>query len=463
MHDLIISGGQVVGTQGVRVCDVAIQGERIVQLAPCIDGPCRRRIDARGLVVLPGLIDPHVHLGLPMKGTISSDDPESGTAAALFGGVTTIVDFTLQHPGQSLPESLAERLGCFEGKAHTDYALHVNVTDFGPGFEQRLGRELAEVAELGATSFKVFPCYSREGVAIGPGHLRVLLKAADAAGLLVLVHAEDDRILTTNEKKLVASGRITPTNYPRSRPPEAEVRAISDVITVALESESAVYFVHVSTAGGLQAILAGRQRSAKPIYLETCPQYLILDDSAYAGPAGAQFMVAPPLRAPENKTALLKALVQGHVDVVATDHCPFLRSQKDLPGAPFTSIPNGLPGVETRLALLHTLAVASQLITLEDLARLTATKPAEIFGLHPRKGCIAPGSDADLLVFDPHAEWVIRSDVLHMNTDFSPYEGFKARGKVRTVLLRGEVVVADGILKSGKSGRFIKRKPGPEA
>ncbi|MCK4303020.1 MAG: dihydropyrimidinase [Candidatus Eisenbacteria sp.] len=460
-YDVIISGGEIVSGTSLVLGrgDIAIRGEKIARIAPHVDVPCRRRIDAKGLLVLPGLIDPHVHTSLPMRGTVSSDDPASATAAALFGGVTTIIDFTEQRAGQNLPESLRDKLSLLAGHAHTDYALHVNVTDFGPGFEERLAADLAAVVRLGAISFKVFPCYSKEGHAISRDHLKTLLKMSDAMGLLVLVHAENDRILLANEEKLLATGQIAPRDYPRSRPPRAEARAISDVIEAARAVDAAVYFVHVSTAGGLKRIVAGRQRASKPIYLETCPHYLILDESVYTGLDAAQFMVAPPLRAPEHREALLKGLGRGHVDVVATDHCPFLRNQKDRPGAPFTEIPNGLPGVETRLALLFTIAVMPRLITLERLVDLTSTNPAMIMGLYPRKGCIRPGSDADLVLFDPNTQWTIQPSGLHMNTDFSPHDGFKATGQVRTVLLRGKVVLENGALCSCKSGRYLKRDP----
>ncbi len=461
VFDLIVAGGHVVredspeGTPPAQ--DIAIRGERIVHVAPRIDAPCRRRIDAAGLLVLPGLIDPHIHLSLPMKGTFSSDDPDSGTRAALFGGVTTVIDFTLQAPGQSLAESFAERCAFFAGRAHTDYAFHVNVTSFGPDFEQTLPAAVAELAAKGAITYKVFPCYSRDNLAISPIHLRALLRATrDHAGL-VLVHAEDDGILNRTLDRLIASGRTTPRDYPASRPPEAEAAAIASVIEAAHEVDAPIYIVHVSTAAGVQAIRQGRRHSKRAVYLETCPQYLFLDHSAYEGDEAAQFMVAPPLRAPENRAALLDALASGEVDVVATDHCPFRRDQKSRPGASFVEIPNGLPGIETRWPLLYTEAIRSGRFDLRDLVRVAAIGPARIHGLYPRKGSIRPGSDADLVLFDPNARWAIDPAELHMETDFSPYAGRQVEGRVRTVLLRGHVVIDQGSMIARGEGRFLPR------
>ncbi len=512
-YDLIIAGGLVVtGERPAAPGDVAVRGESIARVAARIEAPCRRRIDARGLVVMPGLIDPHVHLSLPMKGTVSSDDPSSGTLAALYGGVTTIIDFTLPRPGERLWESLERRQGEFAGRAHTDYAFHANVTWFPDDFAERLPEELDELVARGVTTLKVFTCYSREGYLIHRDDLRALLRAASTRGLLVLVHAEDDALVEASTARLESAGRAAPADYPLSRPAEAEARAIAAVAAAARAEGAPVYFVHVSSAAGLEAALsghladlaeprlapagsqldlaeprrppAGRQPSRSPVYVETCPHYLALDETRFAGSQGAQYLVAPPLRAAGDREALLRALAGGHIDVVATDHCPFRRAQKNMSGAPFTLIPNGLPGVETRLPLLHTLAVVPGRLTLERLVALAATQPAAIHGLAPRKGAIRPGADADLTLFDPAVEWRLAASALHMNTDFSPYEETIVRGRVRSVLLRGRMVIEedewrgalDGAGEPGRSvapgapgvpgepsGRFVARRPAEAA
>jgi dihydropyrimidinase len=431
-------------------------------------------------MVLPGLIDPHVHLALPTRGTRSSDTPASGTAAALHGGVTTVIDFTIQPPGRSLGESLRAREAEFEGRAYADHAFHVNVTDFGSagaaiaggagyhglgaGGTRALRQELREVADHGGRSLKVFTCYSREGLRLPWDCLAPLVQEASALGLTVLVHAEDEDLL-----------RPEAPRPSMARPAEAEAGAIRRVIEVTGGGPARIYFVHVSSAGGLRAIREGRATgrgdpnpaAPRELYAETCPQYLFLDDRAYGGPDGAQFTVTPPLRGSADRTALWAGLRSGEIDVVATDHCPFRRNQKEpLAAAGRRSgrsgaareIPSGLPGIETRLPLLYNAGVRSGLIDWPDLIRLTSSAPAQIFGL-TGKGSLEPGADADIVLFDPEEEWTLSAAGLHMNTDFSPYEGLPVRGKVRTVFLRGEIALDAGALRGEPRGRCLRRRP----
>jgi dihydropyrimidinase len=461
MYDLIVAGGRIVREDGILEGDIAIRGETIREVASRIDAPAARVIDAAGLWVLPGLIDPHVHLGLPTKGTVAADDVSSGTIAALHGGVTTVIDFTLQRPGQPPVDSLRERLEEFDGQAACDYALHVNITDFPPDFGATIESRMREVLRLGSTSLKVFTAYSKEGMRIPSDRLGPVLRVARSLGFLPLVHAEDDSIVAAARERLTALGEVRADSFADSRPPEAEARAIGDCIEIAGAEGAEVYFVHVSTAAGVEAIRAGRRGLSGTIHLETCPQYLVLDRSAYERPDGAQFLVAPPLRSPEDREALLSALSASDVDVVATDHCPFRREQKTRPGASVFDLPNGLPGIETRLPILHTIGVVDHRITPEELVGVTATRPARIMGLSPRKGEIAPGADADLVLFDPEARWTCTASALHMRTDFSPYEGFELRGRVRRVLLRGRTVVEDGRTLVDRSGRWLSRLPRP--
>lgn len=467
MYDLIVAGGRIVREDGILDGDVAIRGETIRQVAPRIDAPAARVIDAAGMWVLPGLIDPHVHLGLPTKGTFSADDIPSGTLAALHGGVTTIVDFTIQRPGQTPADSLRARRTEFDGQTACDYALHVNVTDFPADFDAAIESRLREVLRLGATTLKIFTAYSKEGMRIPPERLRCVLRTARSLGLLPLIHAEDDSIVAEAREQLIARGECGAESFAASRPPEAEARAIRDCIEIARAEDVEVYFVHVSTAAGVEAIRAGRRADfpgsglSGTIYLETCPQYLVLDKSSYEREDGAQFLVAPPLRSREDRDALLAAIASGDVDVVATDHCPFRIDQKARPAASVFDLPNGLPGIETRLPILHTFGVVPDRITPQQLVRLLATRPARIMGLSPRKGAIEPGADADLVIFDPDTRWICRASALHMRTDFSPYEGVGLQGKVRQVLLRGRTVVEDGRASADLPGRWLPRSPPP--
>jgi dihydropyrimidinase len=457
MYDLVVSGGSIVLEHGTTSADLAVEGGVVRAVSPRIDDPSLRRIDATGLTILPGLIDPHVHLSLPMKGTVSCDDVESGTIAALFGGVTTVGDFTVPERGQSLPDALAERRRRFQGRARTDYWLHLNVTWFADGFERKLPAQLDQIAAEGARSLKIFTCYSRDGIAISRRHLLTLLAEAHKRDLLVLVHAEDDAGMLARTDRLVAAGKTGPRDYPDSRPPQVEAAAVEATLAAADEAGASIYFVHISTAEALEAITRARSDGRRRVHLETCPQYLFLDDMAYAGSDGAQFVVAPPLRPAPHSEALRRALRDGRIDVVATDHCPFRREQKGPAGAPFTALPGGLPGVETRLSLLYTEMVVPGLISMEDLVRVTSAGPARIFGLYPRKGTLVPGSDADLVLFDPRADGVLSAGNLHMRTDFSPFEGRRIRGRVVSVIRRGQVVVQDGALVAARPGAYLAR------
>ncbi len=457
-YDLIITGGQVVDGDilDFACLDIAIRNGRIAAIGPNLPETARHVISAAGLLIFPGLIDPHVHLSLPMKGTLSSDSPSTGTAAALLGGVTSIVDFTLQKPGQSLSRSLNERLVEFNGCSYTDYAFHVNVTESSSEFWDNIASDLDKVFELGARSLKVFPCYSRAGMAIDPANLRRLFALARDKGFIILVHAEDDRILNQHEDQLKSMGNTGPRYFHLSHPAEAEAKAIADVIALAVSEQAPVYFVHVSTADGAAAILSGREKSTQPIYMETCPQYLFLTNQSYLQSGHAQFIVAPPLRALDDTVQIRNCIRRGAIDVVATDHCPFMKAQKEFAGKQFTDIPCGLPGVETRLPLLYTLGVKEGLLTLSDLIRLTSVNPAKIHGCYPNKGSLSPGADADLVLFDPRPKWPLTSENLHMNTDFSPYEDVVAQGKVTGAFLRGRQVVRDGELIGKPAGRYIR-------
>ncbi len=458
--DLLIRGGTVVTERVVAALEIGVRAGCIAAIDSDLRGAgysAREVVDARGLLVLPGLVDPHVHLGLPTAGTCSCDTPRTGSAAALHGGVTTVIDFTLQAVGQSLADSFAARRAEFDAVSYCDYTFHANVTDSAAGFAERIGGQLDALREAGGASLKVFTCYAQIGYAIAPEALRILFRAARHGGFRTLIHAEDEAAVAAATAQLLRAGRTSARDYPASRPAAAEVAAIRDTIAIAQSEGAAPYFVHVSTAAGVAAIRAGRRTG--PVFLETCPHYLFLDAGAYQQPHGAQYLVAPPLRSGRDREQLRAALYAGEVDVVATDHCAFRAAQKDVPGATFAQLPKGLAGLETRLPLMLTLFDDGGGPDGKRLADLLATRPAQIFGLYPRKGAIRVGADADLLLLDPAGTRQLRAAELHMPSDVSAYEGIPVRGRVRQLFLRGRRVMAEGELLGGPQGCFLPRRP----
>ena len=408
MDELVIADAKVVAPQGVRVADVLVCDGKIAHV-----GRVRKQgkvISARGLVLLPGAIDAHVHLALPVADTRSADDFESGTLAAAAGGVTTLIDFTLGAPEKSLPQAIEERIAQATPAA-VDYSLHAEMIGWTP---DRLG-ELAQAAELGVRSFKFYLAYGDSGRRTSLSVLKAAMEGIRKLGGVAMVHAEAEELVDP---------RKGPT--PEGRPPIAEEVAIAELAVLALRTGCPTYVAHISSAGGLAAFLAGRDRGA-PFLGETCPHYLLLDESAYEGPDGRYFSVTPPLRTREDQKALWAALGRRELSAVSTDHCPFTRAQKDAAEEP-RKLPSGLPGVETLLPLLYSEGVAKRRLTLSDLAWYLGEGPARAFGLWPRKGGIQPGADADLVLLDPKGSWTISAAGLHMATDFSPYraEGCRA-------------------------------------
>ncbi len=444
--DLLIHSGEVVTPDGVRRADVGVRNGRI---AAVTDGPSRRAarevIDAGGKLVLPGGIDPHTHMGIPIKDTHSADDFESGSIAAACGGTTTILDFTVQAPGQTLEESLEDRVEAARGKSHVDFGIHVNVTDQP---DRRL-REIPGLVARGFNSFKAFTTYKEQGMMIGWEQFRRLLGTVDAEGGLLMLHAEDDETVSRLTRRHVERGEQAPIFHARSRPPEAESLAVENATRIAGELEARLYVVHVSSRAGLEATLRARERGVR-VYLETCPQYLVLDEEKYHGANGHRWITTPPLRRAEDAAALWEAVRDGSVDAVGTDHCPFTSAQKDRHRDSFCSVPNGLPGVENRLAMLYTYGVERGRISLEEMVRLLAGDVARIFGIDDRKGSIEVGKDADLVIWDPRPAGLVSADHMHGNADFTPYEGLEQKGRLCHTVRRGRVLVRDGEFVPGQ-------------
>jgi len=450
--DLVISGGTVVTESNSSIADIGICNGRVSEIGSLQGRVARDHINARGLVVMPGGIDVHVHMSLPFGGTISSDDFESGSRAAALGGTTTMIDFAAQSSSLSLSDAVLARKNEADKKTHIDYALHLIINDTS----DRWLNDIPEVLALGVSTFKAFTAYPNEGLMLSQPDLRKLMKQATRYGAQVDVHAEDGYAIEANRAKFVEAGQTSMANHPRSRPAATESTAIHSVLLAARETGCPVHIHHLSTADGLEELQATTDVS---VSAETCPQYLLLDASLYDTPKAALFAVSPPLRTPQDSEALWAGLRNGSISMVATDHCPFTVAQKTIPDKAFTEIPNGMPGIETRIPLIFSEAVVKRGFSLPLFAQIISTNPARRFGLYPQKGVIKPGSDADLALLDPKAHKRIGHSKLHMNCDWSPYEGMKVTGWPVTTLLRGKVLCQDGEwIPSNPEGQFIPRK-----
>jgi dihydropyrimidinase len=458
----LIQGGTVATGADLFTGDVLIEGETVALLGQALAervGEVDRLVDATGKYVLPGGVDPHVHLQLRMgSGVVSSDDFETGTRAAAFGGTTTVIDFAAQPRGGTLRQGLDERLREAEGKPVVDYAFHMTVRSATSG-------ALAEMDDLiardGVTSFKLFTAYP--GVyQLDDGSILKVLQRTREDGGLVLVHAENGPAIDVLVEQALARGETAPRFHALTRPARLEAEATARCIALAEVAGAPLYVVHLTCKEALEAVRAGRARGL-PVFAETCPQYLFLSlkDIDAPGFEGAKVVFSPPVRDPGDAEHLWRGLAQDDLAAVGTDHCPFyFEGQKDLGRARFTDIPNGLPAVETRLLLLWDEGVRKGRFDVNRFVQLTSTAPAKIFGLYPRKGALVPGADADVVVWDPALEKRLGWRELHMRTDYSPYEGKVVRGAPALVFSRGELVVeGDRFLGRPGRGRFLKRTP----
>lgn len=453
----LVTNGQIVTAVDSYTADILIEGGSIAVIGRDLAGmvgSVDRTIDATGRLVIPGGIDPHTHLDLPFGGASSSDDFETGTRAAAFGGTTTIIDFAVQYKGQALNEALDVWFAKAQGKATIDYGFHLIVTDLP---DSRLP-ELKSLINQGVSSFKLFMAYP--GVfLVDDGTIFKAMSTAGEAGGLICMHAENGVVIDVLVKKALAEGRTAPKYHALTRPTKAEAEGVHRAIAIAEMAEAPVYIVHLSCYDALLQVQAARD-AGLPAYAETCPQYLFLDYSYYEGPGfdGAKYVMTPPLRDKSNQEMLWRGLRGNDLQVISTDHCPFCFKEKELGRDDFSKIPNGGPGVEHRMSLIYDGGVAQGRISLNRFVELTSTAAAKIFGLFPKKGTIAVGSDADIAIFNPHGEQTISAATHHMRVDYSAYEGWKVKGVTETVLSRGQVIVENGEFK-GKNGggQFLKR------
>jgi dihydropyrimidinase len=433
-----------------------IDGEKIRDIAPSLPAEAADRvIDASGMLLLPGGIDAHTHLDMPFGGTTSSDDFETGTRAAAFGGTTTLIDFAIQAKGTRMRDALDTWWKKADGRASIDYGLHMIVTDLAEAGLEDMDSMVAE----GVASFKLFMAY--------PGVLMVddatifqALSRTAKNGALICMHAENGGVIDVIVRRALAEGKTAPIYHALTRPVTAEAEAVHRAIAMAEIAGAPVYIVHLSSEDALNQVREARDRGL-PAFAETCPQYLLLniDDMQKPGFESAKYVFTPPLREKHHPPKLWEGLKHDHLQVVSTDHCPFcFEDQKSLGKDDFTKIPNGGPGIENRLQLLYHHGVNQGRLSLNRFVELVATTPAKLFGLYPRKGVLAPGSDADIVIWDPQAEHVISAKTHHMRVDYSMFEGFAVKGNARLVMSRGETLVDNGrwLGRAGR-GQFLKR------
>ena len=451
---LLIKNGRIITAADDYVADIFIEGEKIAVIGNNLSIPAGETIDAEGMLVMPGGIDPHVHLEMPFMGTFSSDSYETGTRAALHGGTTMVIDFILQKQGSSLKAALDEWRSRSNGNCLSDYSFHMAVTDFNDATKQEIK---TFIEHEGITSFKTFMAY-KGALMIDDRQMTALMQEVKKHGGMVTVHATNGDMIDYLVAKHRAEGNLSPLYHYLSQPEVTEAEASGRFTDISNYTGCPGYIVHLTCEGALNAVRQATRRN-QHVFVETCIQYLLLDAALYEQDFdGAKWVMSPPLREKKDQATLWAGINQGLVNVVATDHCPFKWEQKLMGKDDFSKIPNGHPAIEHRMELLYSEGVHKGKITLNKYVEVACTNPAKIFGMFPRKGTIAVNSDADIVILDPQAKHTITAGAHHMNVDYSAYEGWELTGKIKTVLLRGKVAINNGecLLDKGY-GQFVKR------
>lgn len=448
----LLKGGTVVSGKSCVKADVLIEGDKIKEVAPELWDDAAEVVDISGKLLFPGFIDAHTHFDLEVSGTVTADNFYSGTKAAVGGGTTMILDFATQNKGETLAEALENWHKKSDGNASCDFGFHLALSDWN----EDVSRELEAVVRDGITSFKVYMTY--DAMVLNDKEIYQVLKRLKELGGIVGVHCENKGIIDALVEEQKSQGHLSPAAHPLTRPSKAEAEAVGRILKIAALADTPVIVVHLSSGEGYQEVKYARERGQE-VYLETCPQYLLLDDKKYKLPGfeGSKYVISPPLRKKEDQIRLWNALMKSHIQTIATDHCSFTLAQKEMGKEDFTRIPCGMPGVETRPALMYTYGVLEHNLSLEQMCRLLSENPAKLYGVYPRKGCIAPGSDADLVVWDPDAAWTLSMENQIAVTDYNPFEGFAVRGKAYQVYLRGILAAEDGKVLEERKGQYIRR------
>lgn len=450
---MLIKNAYIVNHDKSFISDILIKNGIIENISGNISCPEDEMLDVKGYYVFPGGIDVHTHFELPVGNTVSSDDFKTGTKAAISGGTTTIIDFTTPKRGESLISSLEERLDLAE-KSLCDYSLHIGVTYFGENTE----KEIFECVKRGFTSFKIYMAY-KDTIGLNDEDIRKVLKAVEKAGGTILCHCEDGDKIETLRRQFISEGKISPVHHSLSRPPGTEAEAVKKLLSYAKDIPVKLYIVHTSTKKSVEEISKAKKNNDY-IFSETCIQYLILNEEKYNLPGfeSAKYVMSPPLRSEENKAALWNAISDNVINVISTDHCPFnFKGQKEIGINDFTKIPNGAGGVENRLQLLYSYGVSENKISLNKFVEISSYNPARIFGLFPRKGIIAEGSDADIIIWNPEKEFTISVNTQMQRCDYNLYEGIKVKGSPEYVIKSGNLVFSGSKNYERKANLLLRK------
>ena len=450
---ILIRGGSLVTSRRVLQQDVLIRGEVISSVGDLRDHKAGIVLDAEGLLLMPGAVDTHVHFNDEFMGTVSVHDFFSGTRAAAYGGVTSIIDFANQSPGKSLRQTLENKRAEAEGTALVDWGVHPVITRA----DQETLDEIPLMVELGAPTIKCYMTYREEGLMMTESDLRRILERLHGANGMLLVHAEDNDIIETHVSALIRAGKTQAIYHAFSRPVEAELRAVGQAVRLAEETGGSLFIVHLSAASGLKHVAQARRKGYR-VFAETCTHYLVFSEEELRRKDGIKWICSPPLRSKANRSRLWAGVRDGRISMVTSDDAAYSWKAKLMGKDRFDRCPNGIPGIEPRFPILYSEGVAKGIISLPRLVDLTATTPAKLFGLWPRKGEIRPGADADLILFDPETEWTMKRSSLHMAADWSAYEGIPIKGRIKKVFSHGELILDGGrcLARKGR-GRYLHR------
>ena len=448
----LFKGGTIVNGEGMEKLDLLVKGEKILAVGKDLDFPDAEIVDVRGKLLFPGFIDAHTHMALEVSNTVTADKFDTGTKAELAGGTTCIIDYATQYPGESLRQGLDNWHKKADGHSSCDYAFHLAVTDWN----EEISRELEEITKKETMSFKLYMTYDTR---VDDEEMYQILARLKELGGIAGVHCENHGIIQARlkETEKTKGNRMDVSDYPWTRPKEAEAEAVNRLLKIAKCVDTPVIVVHLSTAAGYREILRARE-AGQTVYVETCPQYLVMDEEKYSLPAeeARRYMIAPPLRKKKNQEVLWQALREGRIQTIATDHCSFTQEQKDAGAEDFSRTPCGMPGEEERPALIWQFGVQEKRITPEQMCLYLAENPAKLYRVYPWKGALVPGADADIVVWDPHTEWTLSAKSQQSACDYCPMEGTKIHGRAEQVYLRGTLAAENGKILLENAGTYIR-------